>query len=160
MFFTEEYISNRYKEGESSGFMYLIENEVEKSVYASLISLVIGFLINYGTSSRKRFDTLMKKEKDNQKFLSESKKIIISMKKKTIAFIIISLIFLAFFWYYISAFCALYQKSQIPWLESAGITLLFCYILQSFVAFLITLSRYIGLRCHISCLYTLSTYFI
>ena len=64
------------------------------------------------------------------------------------------------FWYYISAFCSVYQKTQVPWLEGCAITFAFCVILQVFYSMLITFVRYIGLKCKISCFYTLSTYLI
>ena len=160
MFYDDNYISDRYDKINANNFGYIIENELPKSVYASLISLVVGFLINYATSSRKRFETLMKKEKDHKKFLRESNKIISSMKKKLITFVIIGTVLIAFFWYYISAFCDVYQKTQIPWLVGSLITFVFCIVMQSILALIITLFRYIGLKCHISCFYTLSTYFV
>ena len=160
IFFDESYISDRYKlKEESADFGYIIENELPKSVYASITSVAVGFLINYVTSSRKRFETLMDKEKENKKFLVETRKIIANMKKTMITFIIISTGLMLFFWYFICAFCSVYQNSQGALFIGCAITLLVCWLMQTVLSFIVTLFRYMGLKCHISCFYTLSTYF-
>ena len=156
--FDESYISKRYDYKDYT-IGYIIENELPKSAYASMASVVVGFLINYVTSSKKRFETLMDKEKDHQTFLVKTREIITQMKKTTVIFIIINFVLMFFFWYYITAFCSVYNNSQDSWLIGTAITLMFCWLFQAFLAFLITFSRYMGLKCHISCLYTLSTYF-
>ena len=160
--FDDEYISKRYESEESTGFLYVIQNELPKCIYASLASLLVSFLINYLANSRKRFETLMNKEKDmdEKTFLFESKKILKSMRMKLFTFFIVSMVLMAFFWYYVSAFCAVYRKTQLAWIEGTIMTFLFCIVLYSFLYLLVTIARYIGLRCHISCFYTLSGYFI
>ena len=160
MFFDEEYITNRYKEDGSTGIGYMIENEIPKCIYASLASILVSILITYLSNSRKRFDTLMKKEKDEKTFLAESKKIIKSMKGKLFTFFIVTIILMGFFWYYVSAFCAVYQKTQTAWIEGTVITFIFSLLLYSFLYLLVVMMRFIGLKCHVSCFYTLSGYFI
>ena len=160
MFFDEEYITNRYKEDGYTGIGYMIENEIPKCIYASLASILVSILITYLSNSRKRFDTLMKKEKDEKTFLAESKKIIKSMKGKLFTFFIVTIILMGFFWYYVSAFCAVYQKTQTAWIEGTVITFIFSLLLYSFLYLLVVMMRFIGLKCHVSCFYTLSGYFI
>ena len=160
MFFDEEYISNRYQEDGTTGFLYMVENEIPKCIYASLASMLVSILINYLSNSRKRFDTLMKKEKDEKTFLAESKKIIKSMKGKLFTFFIVTIILMSFFWYYVSAFCAVYQKTQTAWIEGTIITFIFSIVLYSFLYLLVAMMRFIGLKCHVSCFYTLSGYFM
>ena len=77
-----------------------------------------------------------------------------------IGFFITNIIIMGMFWYYISACCAVYQKTQVPWLEGCLITFVFCVIFQIIYALFITLFRYMGLKCKISCCYTLSTYLL
>ena len=138
----------------------MVENEIPKCIYASLASMLVSILINYLSNSRKRFDTLMKKEKDEKTFLAESKKIIKSMKGKLFTFFIVTIILMGFFWYYVSAFCAVYQKTQTAWIEGTVITFIFSLLLYSFLYLLVVMMRFIGLKCHVSCFYTLSGYFI
>ena len=160
LLFDEEYIQKRYEETGDTGFLYLLKNEISKCIYASLASTVIGFLLLYLTNSKKRFKTAIDTEKEPAPFIKKTKEIISSLRCKMISFFIINLILMCAFWYYISAFCSVYQKTQVPWLEGCAITFAFCVILQVFYSMLITFVRYIGLKCKISCFYTLSTYLI
>ena len=64
------------------------------------------------------------------------------------------------FWYYVSALCAVYQKTQMPWLEGSLVTFVFCLMLQALSAVLITSLRYLGLKCKLSCFYTISKYML
>ena len=70
--FDEDYISNRYNEEGSTGFIYVLKNEFVKSVYASLASIVVTFLINYVSNSRKRFETMYTQ---NKKYSQNCKKV-------------------------------------------------------------------------------------
>ena len=97
MLFDEDYINNRYEVEGSTGFIYVIQNELPKCIYASLAAMLVTVLMNYLSNSKKRFDTLMNKETDDKKFLLESKKIIKSMKEKLIAFFIITVVLMGFF---------------------------------------------------------------
>lgn len=160
LLFDEDYIAQRFESTESIGFGYLMENEFPRCIYASFAAIPITFLINYLSNAKKRFDTLMKKEKNDKEFLAESKKIVKNMRQRIIIFFVITVILMGFFWYYVSAFCSVYKQTQVAWIEGTMITLLFCIVIYSFLYFLVALMRYIGLKCHLSCFYTLSSYFI
>lgn len=103
---------------------------------------------------------LIKAKKFTKDYLSERKQPIKQYKRKLLTFYIVSVILFGFFWYYVSAFCAVHQQSQKPWLESSIISFIFCIIFQTFYSFLILLLRTIGLKCHISCFYSLSKYLL
>ena len=158
MLFDESYINERFNNKDKIDFGYIMENEIEKSIYASLITVVAGFIVGYATSFRKRFETVMKKEKNPKQFLISVKKIMKSIKCNFFIFIVITFILFLFFWYYCSAFCAVYHKTQNAWLAGCGITLFFCWIFQSVIALIATSLRYIGLKCHVSCCYCVSGY--
>lgn len=158
LFYDEEYVSKRYNFKET-GFMYIIRNELEKSVYASICTCVVGFLIDYATSFRKRFEKIFNEKRTEREYIQQSSEAIKKMKIRIWIFYVDVLILMLMFWYYVSAFCSVYQNNKAPLLEGCLITFFFCTIWQIVLAFLITLIRYIGLKCNISCLYTLSTYF-
>ena len=50
LFFTEEYINNRYKTKKKLNLIYILKNELSKSVYASIFVLLIGKLLTNFTS--------------------------------------------------------------------------------------------------------------
>ena len=160
LLFDEEYISSRFESTDATNFGYLLENEFPRCIYASFAAMPITILINYLSNSRKRFETLMKKESDEKEFVVESRKIVNNMKQRIITFFVIDLILMVFFWYYVSTFCAVYRQTQVAWIEGTMITFIFCIVIYSFLYLLVTLMRYIGLKCHLSCFYTLSSYFI
>ena len=160
LLFDEEYISSRFESTEPTNFGYLIENEFPRCVYASFAAIPITILINYLSNSRKRFETLMKKETDSKQFIIESRKILKNMKNRIITFFVVTLVLMGFFWYYVSTFCSVYRQTQVAWIEVTIITFLFCIVIYAFLYFIVTLMRYIGLKCHFLCLYSLSSYFI
>ena len=159
MFFTDSYISKRYKENGKVDYAYVIKYELTKSVLASLAAILIKFLVDYLTSPRKRLETLIKKEEDPEKFLRKSRVIMKQMKCKLAIFICFDVILTLFFWYYISSFCAVYRKTQVAWIEGCLMTFLFCFVFYGLFDLIVAIFRYIGLKCHISCFYTFSTYF-
>lgn len=158
--YSDSYISERFKTTEATDFFYIIKNEIEKSIYVSLACSAINLLIDYILSGKKRFMTLIKTKQYTPDYLPESRKVLSSFKKKLFWFYFITIILFGFFWYYVSAFCAVYQASQKSWLESSIISFVFCIILETFYSVIIFLLRMIGLKCHISCVYTLSKYLL
>ena len=104
--------------------------------------------------------TLIKKKKYTQRYLIDSKKCLSQFKTKLFWFFAICFLLFGFFWYYVSAFCAVYQKSQTSWFECSVISFVFCLVIQSFYSFVILTLRLIGLKCHCSCIYTISKYLI
>ena len=160
IFYDPSYISKRYKEKTSTGFVYFFKNEIPKCIYASIASTIIGLFIMYISTAKKRFITVIDKEKDHMQFLKKTKDIVKSLKIKIIIFFIIDIVLMCAFWYYVSAFCAVYQKTQMPWLEGSLVTFVFCLMLQALYAVLITSLRYLGLKCKLSCFYTISKYML
>lgn len=160
VFYSDSYISERFKTTKETDFLYIIENEIEKSIYVSLACSAINLLIDYILSGKKRFMTLIKTKQYTAKYLPESRKLLSSYKKKLFWFYFVSIILFGFFWYYVSAFCAVYQATQKSWLESSIISFVFSIILETFYSVIIFLLRMIGLKCHISCIYTFSKYLL
>ena len=104
--------------------------------------------------------TVIEEEKDHESFLKRTHKVMRCLKIRLVIFVVLDVILMLAFWYYVSAFGAVYQKSQIPLLIGMVITVVFVLIFQIIYALLVTLMRYIGLKCKCLCLYTLSTYLL
>ena len=90
---------------DASYFMPLI-------IYSFLISYYINALIKFITLSERNLSEL-KKEKIIKNLFDKQAKIQRCLIIKYICYFIISFIFLIFFWYYLSSFCAVYQNSQV-----------------------------------------------
>ena len=102
-----------------------------------------------------------KKDPDDKRELGEKiLDIIDCMKKKLAGFFIFTFFLFLFYWYFISAFCAVYQNTQIVFLRDSGISLL-TSVLESLIIYgATTILRTITLlRCcrkKLGCLYRLS----
>ena len=90
---------------DTSYFMPLI-------IYSFFISYYINILIKYITLSERNLLEL-KREKIINHLFDKQAKVQRCLIIKYICYFIISFIFLIFFWYYLSSFCAVYQNSQV-----------------------------------------------
>ena len=107
LFFNKMAIHNIY---EVQG-KFNINSQITKIIYSFLISHIISDIIKYIAISER--DLLLLKYETN---LRDSNKKVESLKRwlfiKYNTFYIGGFIFLAFFWYYSSSFCAVYKNSQ------------------------------------------------
>ena len=90
-------------------------------MYSFIISYFINILIKYFVLSERNLLEL-KREKEltvaKEKSKNTKKNIII----KNYCYFIVCFIFLGFFWYYLSSFCAIYQNSQISLIKNTFIS--------------------------------------
>ena len=82
------------------------------------------------------------------------------MKRKLTGFFVFTFLLFLFYWYFISAFCAVYQNTQVIFLRDSGISILTSYI-EPFIIYGVTaLLRIFSLaRCcrrRMGCVYKLS----
>ena len=86
--------------------------QLPKTIYSSVISIIFNTLLNKLALSN---DSILDFKRDKEiKFISERKRKLISkLSIKFIIYFILSPLFLAIFWYYISMFCAIYRNTQL-----------------------------------------------
>ena len=103
-----------------------------------------------------------KKVKENSKKETGEKIIDIleCMKRKLVGFFVVTFLLFLFYWYFISAFCAVYQNTQVIFLRDCGISIL-TSIVESLIIYGITnILRAISLcaccRKKLGCVYKLS----
>ena len=108
LFFSDDTMHKIYEDNGSFNFLYQLPQILYSAIISRILNILLGMLalsqniiLEYKNS--KRSDNL------NQKKISINKII----KIKLIIYFIISSIFLYFFWYYISMFCAIYVNAQI-----------------------------------------------
>ena len=121
LFFTDD---TMHKIFETQGNIVLFFHKLN-IIYSSLISTLITLLIKLLALSSK--DILkIKKIKNRNLALTNSVKLIKTLNCRFSIYYIISFIFLIFFWYFISAFCAVYKNTQILLLRNT----LFSYLIS------------------------------
>jgi hypothetical protein len=90
---------------------YKILNQLPKMIYSLLISSGINYILRLISLSGKNILTI--KEQSNLEFtLKRAKQVERCEKIKIILFYILSFLFLIFFWYLLSCFCAVYINTQ------------------------------------------------
>ena len=106
-FFTDETMNNIY---ENKGY-YNIIYHIPQILYSTLISVIVNTIFKTLSLSENQMLSI-KKERN----INEAKKLTFKIRKilkiKIIFFYIIGFLFLFFFWYFISCFCAVYKNTQ------------------------------------------------
>ena len=130
LFYTESTIDNIYEKKGEYDFIY----QIPKILYSNLICTFINIIIKTLSLSEKSILKIKSLKKDNN---YENQVAIIrkAILTKFILFYVISFIFLIFFWFYVSVFCAVYRNTQLYLIKdtviSFGLSLIypFCYYL-------------------------------
>ena len=130
LFFDDKTMHNNYKNNGSYDFI----NKIPQLIYSTIITAFINILLKRLSLSQYRILEI-KEEKDYFRIMEKSKKIESNLKINITIFFFISFIFMIFFWYFISCFCAIFPNTQIILIKDTTYT----FILSSFYPFLINL---------------------
>ena len=125
LFFSDNTMHKIYKDKGSYNFLY----QLPQIIYSSLISAIIGFLLNMLALTQDSMLKLKKlKKKKNKNFNKKIIKLDNKIKIKFILYFILSSIILIFFWYYLSMFCAIYVNTQIHLIKDTFISYALSFI--------------------------------
>ena len=138
---------------------YNFIQQIPQIIYSTIISQVIEVFLCYLSLTDKHFYQI--KEVTN---LKKNKEIIFKILKcvrlKLLGFFSFTLILFAFYWYFISAFCAVYQNTQTSFIKdsfSSFLTgLLYPFILYLFPAVLRLIALKDAIKKRFKCIYKLS----
>ena len=106
-FFSDKTMHKVYKDNGSYDILY----KIPQLIYTTLVSTVINMILKKLSLSEKNILEI-KDIKDLETALERSKKIENVLKISYIFFFILSFIFMSFFWYFISCFCAVFSNTQ------------------------------------------------
>ena len=116
---------------------YNFIQQIPQIIYSSLVSLLMEILIGLLSYTHVNIYHIRQLEELN---MDKIKNIFKVINIKLIIFYVIIFVFLAFYWYLISSFCAVYNNTQIIYLKdfvtSFCLGLLYPFIIQLFLAFL------------------------
>ena len=155
-FFGDNAMHRIYKEYGAYNILY----RIPQILYSSIIPTIINILLK--TLSLTEKDILkIKQEEDYNIMIDQSKKVGRCIFIKFIIFFIISLLFMLFFWYYISCFCAVYNNTQIIFIKdtliSFGISMLYPFGIN-FIPGILRIPALRAQEKDKECVYKLSTY--
>ena len=108
LFFTDDTMHKIYEDKGVFNFIY----QLPQIIYSSLLPYIFTIPLEKLSLTEETIIEL-KEIKENKEFNEKAKKVNYKLKIKFILYFIISIIFLVFFWYYISIFCAIYANTQI-----------------------------------------------
>ena len=108
-FFFNDETMNKINEDKGK---YDILFQIPQILYSTVISSIINIILKQLSLSEQQIITI-KMEKDYLLAQKKSKKIKTCLYLKLYIFFILSFIFMIFFWYFISCFCAVYKNTQI-----------------------------------------------
>ena len=152
-FFNDKNIHRIYEDKGKYNFLY----QIPKIIYSTIITQIISFCLE--NLSLYQDDFLKIKEKaDIQHIKNEIQKIKKHLKIKCFLFFIIGIFLLFGFWYYLSAFNAVYYNTKVPLIKDTVISF-FTSMLYPFILILLpVISRITSLRYKIKCLYIFSKF--
>ena len=156
LFYDEEYISNIYHL-EKDTFFTMAERFFENLIYAALAGILINYIIEFFFIEEKKIKKIFKFNKDNIIELKcEINKILKSIKRRYLFFIIISFIISLITLVHISCFNIVYNHTMVEWLIFSLIIILSIQIGTFLICLLQAALRCIGLKCKSEKLYKLS----
>lgn len=143
LFFTEDFISDRYNSTEQLNIWYILKNELSKSVYASLIGKIVALV----TSSTADYIKIKKMER-KMDCLIELAHLMEDMKRKYLIVLVIISILSLFYWYFLFVFCSIYRNNQISWIQSSLISIFINVIIPIVLCFIISAIRILSFKCN------------
>ena len=127
---------------------YNIIAQIPQALYTTIISEAIDVLLRYLCLTEKDMYRIKQiKEKKNLKDINKKIfKILRCIKLKFFGYFVFTTVFLVFFWYFVSAFCAVYKNTQIILFKDSFLSL-FLSLLYPFGLYIVPSSlRIIALR--------------
>ena len=148
LFYLSDNISDKYHYSGAYRELYTLVNNLTISISSTLVSFLLLYFFQTLTQSSGKIEDLFRKQElllktdKNYKVTENTKKeiqkkidsILRCLKIKIICFIILEIIFMLFFFYYATAFCQVYQSTQVSWildcLSSYAISLVITFVLS------------------------------
>jgi hypothetical protein len=134
-FFNDKNIHKIYSDNGTYNILY----QLPQAIYTTLILAFFNLIIQFFVLS----DELILKIKSNKKrnkILRQSIYLFNCLRIKYNIFFIVGIIFLSFFWYFISAFCAVYKNTQRTYIKncllSLSISIIYSFVENIFAAIL------------------------
>ena len=151
-FYSDEYISETYHNNGALDFF----SSLPKSIYSVIVTMIGGNLLEMLSSSKNQLNKIIKERQNKADYLKLMNLELSKLRNKLIIYFICVYILGIFFLYYVSAFCAVYQKSQLFWfygcLESLGLD----FITPFLICLILALFRFLALLKHLSFFYVLA----
>ena len=156
LFFNDSTMHKIYEDQGNFNFLY----NLPKILYSTIISSVINFIILFLSLTEKDIVKIKAKVEKDKKDLNEViKSTEKCLKIKLTIFFVLNFLFVIFFWYYLSSFCAVYRNTQIHLFKDVSLSFLLSLLYPFGLALLPGLLRIPALKDENKdgkCLYSIS----
>ena len=145
LFFSESYVSEVYNLEGEEGFFDFFPRSINRFFYTTVVSLIVGFIVDFFFVEEKKIKGIFIREKENiHNLKSEIIFLIRNIQKKYIIFIIIVFMILIIAFYYLLCFNYVYPYMQVEWIKSTIVIMIIMQILSFLTCFLETIFRFIS----------------
>ena len=161
LFFSEDYIGELYSINvEDDGFFDYIPRSIDKFVYTTMVSVVIGYFIDCFFVEEKKIKGIFRREKENLFNLRhEIVGFIKEIQTRYLVFIIVIFVLLLISFYYLLCFNYVYPKTQMEWVKASITIFIIMQILSFLKCFLGTCLRFLSFKCESERIYKISKFF-
>ena len=151
LFYNDVMMHKIYQDKSKFNFIYILPQIIYSIIIASFIS---NLIIKFSLTQQNILDIKHERNK-----LNLNARIIIAVKSikiKLICFFLISIFILIFFWYYVTIFCAIYNRTQKYLIKNILVCYLISLIYPFFICLLSSTFRIAALKGPEKCLYKFS----
>ena len=173
LFYLNQKISDKYHYEDNLLYTFTLINNLTITIFSTFLGFLLVLLLGLLTNSKDDIKNIFRKEeikmRKNKKYkINKTRKKMINNKlinifkllKIKIAFYIITeSLLMLFFFYYITAFCGVYQNTQISWLLDCITSCFFSFIYEILYSFVIAISYIASLKFKSKALYKISLFF-
>ena len=160
LFINENYISEVFNSNKEEKFFTFILRSYNRFLYATLVGVIVNYIIDCFFIDEKKIKGIFKREKDNMVILKyEISKIATIIKRRNILFIILTYIISIFILYYIFCFNNIYPHMKIEWLKSSIIIIIIMQIIYVLECLFETIIRFISFKLKSERIYKISLLF-
>ena len=139
-FFSDETMNKLYL----SYGKYDFVQQIPQIIYSKLLSNLIEVFLCYLMLTDKHYYQIKTLSKSDKKKIFD---IIKCAKAKLIIFFVLTFLVFLFYWYLITAFCAVYVNTQMVYIKDSLLTYVFGFFTPFIIYFFPSLFRIISLRC-------------
>ena len=172
IFYFNDNISDKFYYNGNSLYLFIIFNNFSISFISTFFSLISIIALQLLTNSKNEVEDLFREEEkkmreDNKYIVNKKKrkKILVEiyqinkkLKVKIFFFILIEFSIMLFFYYFVTAFCEVYKKTQVSWIIDSIISYLLAFPIQFLTSFIIAVLYKLSIENQIKWLYNLSMF--
>ena len=172
IFYTKQNISDKYHYQGNNLFLFTMVNNLLQIVLSAVVGLILVNVFQHMIDSRGLYENIFKEEENKMRknknykvsqetkaqILEKIKKISSRLRIKIVLFIIIEFSIMLFFYYFVTAFCEVYKKTQKAWLYDFFTGFLISFSAEFGCCFLITIGYLISIRYKIKFVYNFTLF--